>query len=158
MWETGSQRPETGPPRIGSAFDAFKNIYNTERPHEALNQTSPAYNYQQSPRQFDGRLRAPEYPSHFKVRRVRNTGQIKWKGDLIFVSGVLERETVDGLCDPRWLLRADEDRIPNLQGECVIHPLCLSVTYHPGRTWDRPWPERWRVRWGAERGNCRGGI
>lgn len=31
-------------------------------------------------------------------------------------------------------MRADEDRTPNLRGECVTHPPGQTVTYHPGCT------------------------
>jgi transposase InsO family protein len=76
------------------AFDAFRTIYNNERPHEALKLTPPIRHYVPSPRRYDGHLREPEYPNHCQLRRVRLSGEIKWKGNMIFVSRVLHSETV----------------------------------------------------------------
>jgi putative transposase len=89
-------------------FDAFRKIYNEERPHEALGQTPPARSYAISPRRYSGRLREPEYPEAVHVRRVRAKGEIKWRGDLIFISEVLAGEIIgceesdDGICTLRY--------------------------------------------------------
>ncbi|MBV9170800.1 MAG: transposase [Chloroflexi bacterium] len=42
-------------------FDAFRQEYNTERPHEALGQHPPIVWYARSPRPFPRRLHEPEY-------------------------------------------------------------------------------------------------
>lgn len=75
-------------------FDAFRRTYNEERPHEALGQTPPAAHYHPSPRPYRGRPRAPEYPADHHVRRVRGNGEIKWRGELIFLSETLTGEPV----------------------------------------------------------------
>jgi putative transposase len=87
-------------------FDAFRTVYNNERPHEALKLTPPAKHYAASPRRYCGRLRSPEYDSSQRVRRVRSNGEIKWLGTPIFVSEVLIGEPVAlrELDGGRWFL------------------------------------------------------
>lgn len=88
-------------------FEWFREIYNTQRPHEALGQVPPGRVYQRSPRQFDGVLRSPEYPSDAEIRRVRSNGTIKWKGELMFLSEALIGEPVGlvQLSDTVWLVK-----------------------------------------------------
>jgi len=63
------------------AFDHFRQEYNSERPHEALDQRPPASFYSPSLRPYPERL--PEsrgYPDDWQKRVVRKGGQIKWEG------------------------------------------------------------------------------
>ncbi len=80
-------------------FDRFRRVYNEERPHEALKQTPPADHYQPSPRRYSGRLEEPHYPDHFIVRRVRQSGEIRWRGEMLFISQVLAGEIIG--CEER---------------------------------------------------------
>ena len=75
-------------------FDEFRRIFNNERPHEALGFQYPAALYRPSSRSYPCALRDPDYADDTTVRRVRSNGEIKWKGDLIFVSQVLVGEPV----------------------------------------------------------------
>ena len=75
-------------------FDAFREIYNNERPHEGLGFRYPASLYRPSPRSYPCALREPQYGADCEVRRVRSNGEIKWRGELIFVSQVLVGEPV----------------------------------------------------------------
>jgi len=75
-------------------FDAFCRVFNEERPHEALGQTPPAAHYTPSPRCYGGRLREPEYPSGYAVRRVHLRGEIKWGGERVFISEALIHEPI----------------------------------------------------------------
>jgi len=75
-------------------FDAFRQDYNAERPHEALGQIPPGRVYEASPRRWDGRVPEPEYPGHWEVRRVRTRGDIKWRGRRHFLSETLVGERV----------------------------------------------------------------
>ncbi len=75
-------------------FDAFRRIFNSERPHEALGFRYPASLYRPSSRAYPCALREPDYADGDIVRRVRSNGEIKWRGDLIFVSQVLVGEPV----------------------------------------------------------------
>lgn len=86
------------------SFDAFRRVFNDERPHEALGLTPPAQHYHPPPRPYSGRLREPDYPDTQLVRRVRHTGEIKWRNELVFISQVLAGEPVglEPVADGRW--------------------------------------------------------
>ena len=75
-------------------FDRFRLEFNEERPHEALGQKTPASFYNPSPRSYPCPLREPEYDQTMAVRRVRSNGEIRWDGQLVFVSQVLVSEPV----------------------------------------------------------------
>jgi transposase InsO family protein len=76
------------------AFDRFRQEYNEQRPHEALQQQTPASRYQSSPRTYPDRVPEPEYGSHMKPKRVYPDGTFFWKGTQIFISKSLGRETI----------------------------------------------------------------
>lgn len=75
-------------------FDDFRRSFNEDRPHEALGQDTPAMHYRPVPRTYSGRLREPDYPAGYQVRRVRTNGDIKWLGGRIFLSEALIGEPV----------------------------------------------------------------
>lgn len=85
--------------------DNFRWEYNTARPHQALGQVPPATLYVPSPRPYPERLADVQYPPLTEVRRVRSNGQIKWRGELVFVSEVLVGELV-GITEDKdaWLV------------------------------------------------------
>jgi putative transposase len=93
-------------------FDHFRQHYNHERPHEALGQVTPASRYSASPRPFPNRIEELWYDADHAVRRVRSSGEIKWGGDLVFISEVLASELV-GIAEAEngdWIVRfADID-------------------------------------------------
>lgn len=97
----------TRPPKLNRAlqqlaFDAFADIYNNERPHDALENDVPAAHYRPNPR---GPVATPEvsYPEGTETRKVHRAGTILIRGDAIFLSYALAGETV--LIDP-----IDEER------------------------------------------------
>jgi putative transposase len=99
--------PAASLPAQQQRFEAFRTAYNTERPHEALAQQTPASLYRSSPRPFPDRIDEPSYGSEIAVRRVRSKGQIKWAGELIFVGEALIGEPV-GVSETDsgdWLVR-----------------------------------------------------
>lgn len=63
------------------AFDTWRQVYNAERPHEALDQQPPSSRYQPSPRSYPARLPPIEYASGELVRRVTTRGIIKVRGN-----------------------------------------------------------------------------
>jgi transposase InsO family protein len=86
---------------------AFQHVYNTQRPHESLNNATPAEHYAASPRRWDGVLREPEYAAGHEVRRVRPNGAIRRHGTEIYITQALAGEPI-GLveqADGRWLVR-----------------------------------------------------
>lgn len=104
--ETASP-PRANGRRQQQAFDRFRRGYNTERPHEALGQRPPALLYTPSFRPYPASVGPLEYGTEITVRRVRGNGEIKWKGDLVFVSETLKGEPI-GLVqqdDRNWAVR-----------------------------------------------------
>ena len=100
-------------------FEAFRACYNEERPHEALGQVPPGQVYQISKRQYEGRLRSPDYDGDVQVRRVRRTGEIKWRGRLVYITQALAGEPV-GLTqiDERtWLVEYGPVPLGTIKGE-----------------------------------------
>jgi len=67
-------------------FDHFRREFNHERPHEALDQHTPAAVYQPSSRVMPGKLPAFEYPDRFEVRYVSGNGGIRWNNAWVNVS------------------------------------------------------------------------
>jgi transposase InsO family protein len=89
-----------------AVFDPWREIYNTQRPHEALDMNVPAQRYQPSSRNYPTRLPEIVYPPTDLVRKVSgNSGIIlhgkrygigkAFRGQLI----ALRATTVDGLWD-----------------------------------------------------------
>ncbi|AZO31290.1 integrase core domain-containing protein [Mesorhizobium sp.] len=76
-------------------FDAFRRSYNEERPHEALGQQTPASHYEPSRRAYPHRIEEPAYAGDgIDVRRVRRSGEIKWRGQGIFIGEAFIGEPV----------------------------------------------------------------
>jgi putative transposase len=94
------------------AFDAFRQDYNQERPHEAINQNPPAQVYQPSRQSYPSRLAEPEYPDYWLKRRVRSNGEIKCEGNKIYLSQSLIGQWVglkpvqDGLWEVHFMSQA----------------------------------------------------
>ncbi len=90
---------------VQRAFDAWRDIYNLRRPHEALGHVPPASRYQPSPRPFPARLPTIEYPPGDCVRKVQQKGLIHFRGQELLVSRafigepVALRATDDGIWD-----------------------------------------------------------
>jgi transposase InsO family protein len=88
-------------------FDRFVHEFNVDRPHEALGFKTPASLYRPSARSYPCALREPVYADDLAVRRVRSNGEIKWGGELIFISEVLAGEPV-GIAETEtgeWIVR-----------------------------------------------------
>jgi transposase InsO family protein len=67
-------------------FNHFRTEFNEVRPHEALDQQTPASIYQSSPRQMPTKLPPLEYPDRFEVRYVSANGGIRWNSNWINIS------------------------------------------------------------------------
>lgn len=61
-------------------FDVWREVYNCERPHEALGLQPPASRYRCSPRDYPQELPALVYPSHYESRAVSEEGRISYCG------------------------------------------------------------------------------
>lgn len=75
-------------------FNAFREEFNHVRPHEALEQQTPATCYHPSPRPMPDRLPPLEYPDRFEVRYVSANGGIRWNHRWVNVSTVCVGEYV----------------------------------------------------------------
>ena len=75
-------------------FEGFRRHYNEERPHEALGQTMPATHWRRPERRMPARLEEPWYDADHQVRRVRGSGEIRWKGEYVFIGEALAGEPV----------------------------------------------------------------
>lgn len=61
------------------AFDAWRPVYNFERPHEALGMATPASRYHPSARPFPEALPPIEYGPGDQIRKVDELGKISWR-------------------------------------------------------------------------------
>ena len=75
-------------------FDAFREEFNTERPHQALGQKTPAEVWRPSARPYPDQIPDPEYPGHFQTRKVSTTGKIKFNGHVMWLSETLKHQVV----------------------------------------------------------------
>lgn len=91
---------------VQRAFDVWRDIYNLERPHEALGQEVPVSRFQPSSRAMPDRLPEVEYDQHEIVRTVPTTkAYISFKGRPWIVPGAFrgERVAIRPLsCDGRY--------------------------------------------------------
>lgn len=87
------------------AFDDFRQMYNTERPHEAHDLDTPAEHYQPSSRPFPEQMPPLVFPAGATVRKVARHGRISYQTHLLRVGkafrglsvGVLPDEQDDGV-------------------------------------------------------------
>jgi transposase InsO family protein len=83
-------------------FQDFLQIYNFERPHEALNNATPGSLYVPSTRLMPSRIPPIVYPDDWHTRRIQNKGDLRFGGQRTFLSEVLAGEDVG-------LMAVDED-------------------------------------------------
>ncbi len=67
-------------------FDHWRDVYNLERPHEALGMAVPASRYEPSPRHLPGELPSIEYGPDDVVRKVQAGGKISYHGGVYGVA------------------------------------------------------------------------
>jgi putative transposase len=128
-------------------FDAFREEFNTDRPHEALGMVDPASVYRSSPREMPEHVGSYDYPSHYLVRRVSRCGTIRVFHNQIFVTQTLNEEHVgleevdDGIYDlyfcfyqiGRYELRTNRivdiiSRVPTSQTRAELTPRVLPMS------------------------------
>ena len=85
-------------------FDSFRYEYNHERPHESLEQKTPASQYRASSRSMPEKLPELAYPGYFKTTLVHHNGVIHHQGHRVYVSGLLRKEKVglEEISDGVW--------------------------------------------------------
>lgn len=124
--------PPAGTPRQQQArFDRLRQEFNTIRPHEALGQQPPSRVHVASSRPFPTRLEDPWYDATHEVRRVRHNGEIKWRGDLVFISAAIRREVI-GITETErgdWTVRFMHLEL----GRIDRHTRRFTPAWHGGR-------------------------
>ncbi|HYA42238.1 MAG TPA: integrase core domain-containing protein [Syntrophobacteraceae bacterium] len=96
-----------------SGFDQWRVLYNTDRPHEALDMAVPASRYGVSPRPFPERLPPVEYGPSDHVRKIQDGGWVSYKsrefriskafcaGRIAIRPTVIDGETALYFCDQK---------------------------------------------------------
>lgn len=99
--------PQTNHPRQQHCYDSYLDEYNWERSHEAVGRKTPGSVYCVSPRRYPAKVPPVEYGPGITVRRVRHNGEIKWHGNLIYISQVLAEEPLGlkQIDEEQWELR-----------------------------------------------------
>ena len=77
-----------------NSFNRFRQEYNEQRPHEALDQKTPASQYQSSPRHYPERLPELNYPDYYDVKKVSSNGVVYWRNNMVYISHLLKEEWV----------------------------------------------------------------
>ena len=122
----------TRPPRAHRAaqhraFQAFRRLFNEERPHQALGGRPPAALYQPSPRPYPARLPPLEYPGHFAVKRVTCAGTIFFprRRKLLFLAKALQQLPVglEEIADGVWSIHFAHVRLGHVdERDYIIRP------------------------------------
>ena len=114
-------------------FNRFVQTYNHVRPHEALQDETPASRWRASTRVFPARITPPTYPGHFEVRRVSSAGTFRLHNGHPSLSQALNDEMIgleevqDGVWNVLYyetLLGRFDERTrtitgaPSLQNDC----------------------------------------
>lgn len=103
-------------------FDRFRPEFNEERPHESLNQETPASRYSPSPRAFPSCLPELIYPAHFEVRTVTESGAINFRARRFQLSTALTNQEIG-------LEETDEE-----MWMVSFGPLILGTLHYPSNT------------------------
>jgi putative transposase len=91
---------ETALPPAGSMaaqqrrFNHFREEFNNIRPHEALDQETPASIYSPSLRPMPRKILPFEYPDRFELRYVNASGGMRWNSNWVQVSTVFSGEYI----------------------------------------------------------------
>lgn len=109
-------------------LEQFRIYYNSDRPHEALGQVTPASLYHRSPRPYPATLAELRYPPEFELRRVLSNGMIKRHGRSIYISQTLSGEQIGldpGAAEDGWTAYFASVRLG------VIDPARSKLWYEP---------------------------
>lgn len=75
-------------------FDEYREFYNNERPHFALNLDVPASHYAPSARCMPSVIKPWEYSSEYKLHKVKSSGYIAYNGQGYFLSEAFGDKTI----------------------------------------------------------------
>ena len=109
-------------------FDAFRDRFNTKRPHEALDMKRPAQVYTSSQRPYPHALPEPSYPLHDDVLYATKTGHLRVPGrGSVYIAGALAgqplgiREESDG----KWLVSFLDLNLGHIAKSRTFEPFTL---------------------------------
>jgi transposase InsO family protein len=130
--------PERTVRRQQDAFDRFLHEYNHDRPHEALDDATPASCYTASCRPMPRRVPELDYGEDVMVRRISQQGSLKVNGERTFVSEIFAYE---------WMgLRALDERY----SEVLYGPVTVGFLDTFRHSFHRALSVRLRQRLGVE--------
>ena len=75
-------------------FERWRNVYNFQRPHEALGMGVPATRYEVSHRRFQMELGEIEYAPGDLVKKVKCKGEITWRNQTYYIGNAFAGEVV----------------------------------------------------------------
>lgn len=75
-------------------FDEYRQFYNHERPHHALDLDVPSQRYTRSGRKYCAKIEEWAYSDEFAVRTVKSTGYLTFGGQGFFISEALGEKDV----------------------------------------------------------------
>lgn len=76
------------------SFDWFHYDYNNYRPHEALGQQPPIKCYKKSIQPYVRKIQPPHYDLDYTVRKVKHSGEIKFKGKIYHLSKLIAKQPI----------------------------------------------------------------
>lgn len=79
---------------VQRALDAWRDVYNLQRPHQAIGMEVPAQRYRSSLRSMPATLPPVEYAPEDLIRKVSSDGDISLRGHKVRVSGALKGQPV----------------------------------------------------------------
>jgi transposase InsO family protein len=112
------------------AFDAWRDCYNHERPHEALDLRTPSAAYAASPRPFPTELPPIVYEPDDQIRMVQRSGEAEFQARTLFVSEALVGQPVAfraTTTDGRWEVYFCHRRIRTVD----LHAIPRGATESP---------------------------
>lgn len=77
-----------------NAFRSYIEFYNHKRPHQSLQDKTPAESYTKSPRKYKEKIEAYEYPKYCEVRKTCSKGRIQLAGHRYFISHSLAKKNL----------------------------------------------------------------
>ncbi len=96
-------------PVMQQALDEWREMYNTQRPHEGIALSVPSSRYRASQHAYNPEPKAAEYGSEMQIRKVDISGRLTLKGKEYHVGKAfikerlgIEEETVDGIYSVWW--------------------------------------------------------
>lgn len=75
-------------------FSEYRDFYNNQRPHYALDMEVPASRYHPSERKYPDKIEQWEYPAECQLCKVKETGYFNYKGQGYFLSEAFGEKTI----------------------------------------------------------------